>query len=179
MKNNKVLIIVIGLLVLGGIYIFATNNSADQMMEEETSSVELANEGTIMEEENMMMDDENAMMEEDAMMGEDDMMMEDEDAMMTDSEVWEFEVAGSNFEYDVTDISVTEGDTVRIVFNNVEGTHDWVIDEFDANTPVIQQGETAEVEFVADQAGTFEFYCSVGNHREMGMVGTLTVNPAE
>jgi uncharacterized cupredoxin-like copper-binding protein len=31
------------------------------------------------------------------------------------------------------------------------------------------------VQFVADKTGTFEFYCSVGNHRQMGMVGTLVV----
>ena len=32
-----------------------------------------------------------------------------------------------------------------------------------------------EVQFIADKAGTFEYYCFVGNHRQMGMVGTLTV----
>ena len=31
------------------------------------------------------------------------------------------------------------------------------------------------VTFIADQEGSFEYYCSVGNHREEGMVGTLIV----
>ena len=36
-------------------------------------------------------------------------------------------------------------------------------------------GQIDEVEFVVDKAGTFEYYCSVGNHRQMGMVGKLIV----
>lgn len=31
------------------------------------------------------------------------------------------------------------------------------------------------VTFVADTLGTFEYYCSVGNHRAQGMVGNLVV----
>ena len=39
----------------------------------------------------------------------------------------------------------------------------------------INGGETDSIEFVADKVGTFEYYCSVGQHRSMGMVGKLTV----
>jgi uncharacterized cupredoxin-like copper-binding protein len=49
------------------------------------------------------------------------------------------------------------------------------VDEFDARTVIVQPGQTAEVEFVADKTGTFEYYCSVGTHRQMGMVGKLIV----
>ncbi|MFN2312139.1 MAG: plastocyanin/azurin family copper-binding protein, partial [Spirochaetia bacterium] len=31
------------------------------------------------------------------------------------------------------------------------------------------------VEFVADRAGSFEFYCSVPGHRQAGMYGTFVV----
>ena len=31
------------------------------------------------------------------------------------------------------------------------------------------------LEFTADKAGSFEYYCSVGEHKAMGMVGTLKV----
>lgn len=31
------------------------------------------------------------------------------------------------------------------------------------------------VTFVADETGTFEYYCSVGNHRGQGMIGKLIV----
>jgi plastocyanin len=71
---------------------------------------------------------------------------------------------------------VNRGDTVRVTFINERGTHDWSIDEFAlAGTAVLQEGEQETIEFIADQAGEFEYYCSVGNHRELGMVGTLIV----
>ncbi|GIW68475.1 MAG: hypothetical protein KatS3mg099_423 [Candidatus Parcubacteria bacterium] len=88
-------------------------------------------------------------------------------------------VEGGKFYFKPDRIEVPQGATVRIVFNNVDGNHDWVIDEFNARTPVISTGETAEVTFVADKAGSFEYYCSVGNHRELGMKGTLVVTPGQ
>ena len=114
---------------------------------------------------------DDTMMQDDAMM-EDDGMMED-DAMMEDISI--FEVDASNFQFSVKEMRVKQGDRVRVVLSNVGGFHDWVIDEFNAFTPQIQLGEQAIVEFVADQKGTFEYYCSVGNHRAQGMVGTLIV----
>ncbi len=100
---------------------------------------------------------------------------ENEDETEAVSEVKTFEVESTTFSYTPNEIRVNEGDTVRIVLSNANGVHDWVVDEFNARTEIINAGETDEIEFVADKAGTYEFYCSVGNHREMGMVGTLIV----
>ena len=72
-------------------------------------------------------------------------------------------------------MSVNKGDTVKITVKNVNGTHDFKIDEFNVSTRTLNTGETQTITFVADKAGTFEYYCSVGNHRAMGMVGTLIV----
>ena len=88
----------------------------------------------------------------------------------------EFTVNGSNFAFDVKTITVNKGDTVTIHFINTTGTHDFVIDEFDVATPTLQTGQKADVTFVADKAGSFEYYCSIGTHRAMGMKGTLIVN---
>ena len=49
------------------------------------------------------------------------------------------------------------------------------IDEFNAKTRVLNKGEEETITFVADKAGTFEYYCSVGQHRANGMVGKLIV----
>ncbi len=88
-----------------------------------------------------------------------------------------FTVEGKNFSFSPSTMTVKKGDRVRIVFNNSGGRHDWVLDEFNARTKVIESGQSETIEFVADKAGTFEYYCSVGNHRAMGMKGTLTVTP--
>lgn len=87
----------------------------------------------------------------------------------------EFVVVGSNFKFDVKEMRVKKGDTVRVIFRSAGGTHDWVVDEFDVRTSQLGEEEEEEIEFVADKAGTFEYYCSVGNHRAMGMVGKLVV----
>lgn len=90
-------------------------------------------------------------------------------------EVKEFTVDGFNFGYSMSEIRVKQGDTVTINLTSSDGFHDWVVDEFDAATDKIREGETTSVTFVADQAGSFEYYCSVGSHRANGMVGTLIV----
>jgi plastocyanin len=41
-------------------------------------------------------------------------------------------------------------------------------------TPIFQGGRTRRVQFPLD-AGEYEIFCSVGNHRELGMEGSLTV----
>lgn len=87
-----------------------------------------------------------------------------------------FTITGKNFSFTPSEIRVAKGDKVKIIFQNDEGFHDWVIDEFNAKTPQIPAGQTATVEFIADITGQFEFYCSVGQHRQLGMKGILFVN---
>jgi plastocyanin len=93
-----------------------------------------------------------------------------------------FILTGENFKF-VGDggranpeLVVNEGDRVRIEFTSTSGFHDWVVDEFDAATKQIRDGEgMTSVEFIADKSGTFEYYCSVGQHRANGMKGILIV----
>ncbi len=87
-----------------------------------------------------------------------------------------FNVEGTNHQFSVKNMTVKKGQTVTINFANGDGMHDWVLDTFEgARTPVIKTGEKSSITFVADEVGTFEYYCSVGNHRERGMVGTFVV----
>jgi plastocyanin len=86
-----------------------------------------------------------------------------------------FTVTGSNFKFDPAELRVQEGDSVEITFVNAGGMHDFVLDAFNARTEVIQAGEQQTIRFTADKKGSFEYYCSVGSHRQMGMVGTLIV----
>lgn len=100
------------------------------------------------------------------------------EAVMTDKTVKEFTVEGSSFKFTPNKITVKKGDTVKVNFKSIGAMpHDFAIDEFNVATKQISGGATESVTFVADKAGTFEFYCSVGNHRAQGMVGTLVVTP--
>ena len=72
-------------------------------------------------------------------------------------------------------MSIKKGDTVKITLVNSGGSHDLRIDEFNVATSRIRGGAQETVSFVADKVGSFEYYCSVGDHRAMGMKGTLNV----
>lgn len=86
-----------------------------------------------------------------------------------------FQISAKNFAFSVPEIRIKVGEKVKIVLTGTEGFHDLTLDEFNAKTKQISAGQTAEVEFVADKEGIFEYYCSVGNHRQQGMVGNIIV----
>lgn len=86
-----------------------------------------------------------------------------------------FQIEAKNFEFSLKEIRVKKGDKVKIILNGTQGFHDIVIDEFNVASARIQSPSSATVEFVADKMGSFQYYCSVGTHRQMGMVGTLIV----
>ena len=93
--------------------------------------------------------------------------------MNTEGKVVEIE-AGS-FYYKPNVIEVKRGEKVKITMKSVDMMHDFVIDELGVKMPIVKSGNMGEVEFTADQVGEFEFYCSVGQHRANGQVGTLKV----
>jgi nitrosocyanin len=84
-------------------------------------------------------------------------------------------VEAGSFYYKPNEITVKQGEKVRIVMNSVSMMHDFNIDELGVKMPIIQNGNTGTVEFTADKKGSFEYYCSVGQHRANGQVGTLIV----
>jgi nitrosocyanin len=96
-------------------------------------------------------------------------------ACPTSQAIKDFTVDGKNFSFSPSTLTVKRGDRVKITFKNTEGTHDFRIDEFNAKTQVIKSGTLETIEFTADKTGSFEYYCSVGSHRAMGMKGTLIV----
>ncbi|MFQ5826725.1 MAG: cupredoxin domain-containing protein, partial [Dehalococcoidia bacterium] len=90
--------------------------------------------------------------------------------------VTEFALEGTEWSLTPATITVNKGDTVKIVFTNVGNSpHNVTIDQFGAATATISPGSTETVEFAAEKAGTFAFYCSVPGHRGLGMEGELSV----
>ena len=82
------------------------------------------------------------------------------------------QVEAGMFYYAPTDLTINIGESVQ--WNNVDGMHDVVGNgdsfSFDACTgPCLIGSHTFTEE------GTYDYICSVGNHAEQGMVGTLTV----
>jgi plastocyanin len=98
-------------------------------------------------------------------------VMEDQE----DSNTVTVEIEAGSFYYNPKEIRVKVGDKVRIVLTSKDMMHDLNIDELEVDGPVTVAGETSVIEFNANEAGEFEYYCSVGNHRTLGQVGTLFV----
>ncbi len=89
--------------------------------------------------------------------------------------VKEFTVTNAGMTFATKNLTVKKGDPVKITFKNTGGTHDLRIDGYDVGTKVLAANQEETFEFIADTTGSFEYFCSVGNHRANGMVGTLTV----
>ena len=86
-------------------------------------------------------------------------------------------ISGSEFSYEPATISAKVGQTITIAYTNTgKYPHDFVIDELGVKSQVIKSGETDTFSFTPTKAGTFSFYCSLPNHREKGMAGTIVVN---
>lgn len=143
---------VVILVALGGYLLLGSNQGTNQAVPQEATEVS-----------------------EDSIEAVDDGVESTESGMMEG--VKEFTIESKGLNFTPNEIRVNVGDTVRITYINTLGTHDWGIDEFNVRTQLISAGEQDTVEFVADQAGTFDFeyYCSVPGHREAGMKGTLIV----
>lgn len=91
------------------------------------------------------------------------------------AEVQVINVEAGSYYYKPDVITVKQGQKVRLVLNSVDMMHNFNIDELGVKIPITQSGNTSQVEFTAETVGTFEYYCSVGNHRQMGQVGKLIV----
>ena len=94
---------------------------------------------------------------------------------MIKDEVKIITIEAGSFYFKPNEIRVKQGQRVRVVMNSVSMMHDFVIDELSVRLPIVKNGDAGTIEFVADKIGTFEYYCSVGQHRANGQVGTLIV----
>ena len=85
------------------------------------------------------------------------------------------DIEAGSFYYKPNVITLKKGEKVKIVLHSVSMMHDFNIDELAVKLPIVKNGDTGSVEFTASQVGTFEYYCSVGQHRKMGQVGKLAI----
>lgn len=88
----------------------------------------------------------------------------------------QIEVLMGDFFYDPSEIEVEAGDTVTFVLSN-EGTvgHDMSFDELGALSDEVAVDDAGEFVVQFDEAGVYDFHCTVPGHKELGMVGTVTV----
>jgi plastocyanin len=146
-------IVVVLIVLIGGYFLFA-NNGEDNSQVENTNTQQSSQS-----EENTVTPSQS----------------ETNSGSMMSGEAKTFTFTNQGFAFNPNEIRVKKGDKVKVTYTSQGGTHDWVVDEFNARTKVLAAGASETIEFTVDKTGTFEFYCSVGNHRAMGMKGKLIV----
>ena len=80
-----------------------------------------------------------------------------------------FEITAKQWDFIPDTITVNKGDTVQMIINNIDVSHGITIPAFGVNE-MLQPGKVTEFEFVADQRGSFPFFCNVycgAGHGEM------------
>jgi plastocyanin len=165
----------IAIAVLGGGWFLLSPKSADAP--EVNGSLEeviTETDETMAEHNEVMVGDDGTMME-DGTITEEDSVTESNPKAEGGATTVTIDLTAKNFEFSEKEIRVKKGDTVKVTLKSNNGFHDWVVDGLDAKTDRINTGETTSITFTADKTGTFEYYCSVGSHRELGMVGKLIV----
>ncbi len=98
------------------------------------------------------------------------------DASQSAEKVREILVVGNEYFFSPSSINLAVGKKVVLTFRNMgRMPHNLAADELGIKTKTISGGESDTVEFTPSQIGTFSFYCSLSNHRSLGMEGSLEV----
>lgn len=86
-------------------------------------------------------------------------------------------VTSVDFSFELEEDTFAPGTYQITLTNNGDSTHDLVVErdgEDVARSEQINPGETATFEVTLEE-GEYVFYCSIGNHRQMGMELPVTV----
>ncbi len=86
----------------------------------------------------------------------------------------------SETEFKITPADVPVEKTGKVTFEVAnDGKFDHALEvegpNGDVETDTIPAGQSATLEVDLSKAGTYEMYCPIGNHREMGMDGQISV----
>ncbi len=76
------------------------------------------------------------------------------------AEVHEIKMTAKKYQFDPKEITVKQGEKVRLIITAADHDHGFKLDEYGINQK-LQKGVPATIEFTADKPGTFTFRCSV------------------
>jgi plastocyanin len=82
-------------------------------------------------------------------------------------------VSMTEFAFDPSDITVSQGDTIEAT-NDGQIPHNLTVEGEDLATEDLDGGGSEELT-VDLPPGEYDFLCTIGDHAEQGMTGTLTV----
>ena len=87
-------------------------------------------------------------------------------------------VSATDFKFDPSDPTVAPGEVTFDVTNDGKTLHNLEVEgpSGEAELPEdLQPGDAGSLAVDLSEPGTYKFYCPVGNHEDLGMVGDVTV----
>ena len=147
-------------------------------VEEEPFEEPIIEQGAIPDEEvdEVPIIEQGAVPDEEEVVSDEDVVEQEIVEEASEGMVRIIEVEGGMYYFEPSVIEVEVGETIEFVFNNVQGLHDMWIPSLEVGTSVIGSGQTESFTHTFDEAGTFEFICTVGTHAAQGMVGEIIVS---
>lgn len=145
------------LIVVGGVYFLGVQNTETSLNESKTTGeTPLFEDGVV----DIEKDGDQAAQEQ-----------------KTEAATSEKTIAITETSYSISpaEVRVKKGTKVTFNIKNTNGFHNFIIDEYAVVSKNLQAGGSTSVTFIADKSGSFEYYCSIGSHRQLGMKGTLIV----
>lgn len=80
------------------------------------------------------------------------------------------------YSYSPALIQIESGETIQVKLTNKGNMlHNFVIDELNVDSGLLSSGKEKTITITGGSAGSYPFYCSVGNHRQLGMEGNFIV----
>lgn len=85
------------------------------------------------------------------------------------------DIEAGSFYFKPSVLKLKKGQKVTLKFKSMSMMHDFNIDQLNLRIPVTKSGNESTIDFTPDTIGEFEYYCSVGQHRQNGQTGKLIV----
>lgn len=94
-----------------------------------------------------------------------------------EGKVLQIEVEGYEYYFSPSKLSLKAGEKVKITFrNNGVLPHNLTITDLGIASKTIGPKQMTSLEFTAQKSGSFSMFCSVGNHRALGMEGDVRID---
>lgn len=84
-------------------------------------------------------------------------------------------ITAEKYKFTPTDLTFKAGVPITVVLSSIAGDHSFAVDALNLKSREAEKGKPVVFEFTVAEAGTYEFYCAHGSHKEKGMTGSLTI----
>ncbi len=86
-------------------------------------------------------------------------------------------IKAEKYKFTPSELTFKAGTAITVILSSVGGGHSFAIDKLKIKSREAEKGESVVFEFTVAEAGTYEFYCAHGSHKEKGMTGILEITP--